>query len=472
MSTPYPGGPPDPRWPPAGAPPAGPPAQWGPPPAGPPQWGPPPGAPSGGRRGGLVVGLVAGLVVLALVAVAAAVVLSGSEDDDRADDLGSGPRSEPEEAWTEELDLPEDAEVAVVADRERVFTLVSTFEGEGTLTAWSADDGDELWREEVAVPAFADDPVPLGDALFVTEQDDEGIDSTRLLDAATGEEIWEADGKPSTGYASFGPTIATPLAAADPILFEDAGGDDGHVAAVDRATGEVLWEEDAGEAVPCGDVVVAARGESTEVGGEIVAWSLDEGEELWTAEGGAGGCDDDVVALSTATDEVAILDVRSGEERTVIELPDGSGTWRGAPFGDHVVVNRITFGSDEEEGTIDAAIHPIEGGDATWEGEAIAGALDEERVLLVTEDEDLVIIRPDGEEIGSVAFEEGPGCNAFTPEIVLGCDEDGGPVVTAFAIAGAPEEIWSVDVGDDVRASALGGDALYVATDDQLIALR
>jgi outer membrane protein assembly factor BamB len=435
--------------------------------------------PSTAPRTGRIVAALGVLVVLAAVAVVAVLVAGGS-DDAPDGDLGSGPRDQPEEAWTEVLDLTEETELRVVADRERVFVLASTLVlddedlgTDATLTAWAADDGEELWSVPVSVPGLADAPLPLGDRLLVIEQDDEGIDSTRLLDAATGEEVWTAEGRPATAYASSGPTPTAFAATADPLLFEDAGGDDGHVAAVDLATGEVLWEEEAGEADPCGDVVVAASGEDAEADGTLVARRFADGDELWTAEGQAGGCDEDVVAVSTAPDEVAILDLASGEERSVIAVPDGDEPWRGAPFGDHVVVNRITFGDDATEGTIDAAVHPIDGGGPTWEGEAIAGALDEERVLLLTEDERLTIIRAaDGEELGSVRYGEGGSCGALTAEVVLGCDEDGGPTVTGYSLTGAPERIWTVDVGSDVTASALGGDTLYVATDTELIALR
>lgn len=522
MSTPYPGAPggPPPQWPGAvpppppygavpqpgaGAPgysapgssappppgPGGPPPGWGGPPSG---WGgppPPPGPPPTPPRSGPPVGLILGcVVVVALVGLATAVlVVRGLSGDDggSSTDVGSGPRSEPEEAWSVDIDGSED--VTVLSDGERVFAVVSTedtddtFTTTATVTAYAAADGEELWTESVASSGF-DDPLRVlddGQVLLVDADDD--ATTTRLLDAATGDEVWEADGEAGDAQVAVGIGPVIDFGDFDPILLDVSDDDDDEqVVAVDRATGDQLWDADASGALPCGDDVVityadgdVAEDSFTPTAGEVVVRDADTGDELWSADAFPGFCAQGRVTLGTADDEVTVFDVDSGDERTVLDISDGvdDSFVYAIPFGDFVAVSQLSLGT---EGGTYAAIFPIDGGEPTWDDDTTFVFPVGDDVALAGEDggSDATLVRArDGEELGrvSVSTDDNDCDGALNSRTVVVCSSDS-PEVTSYSLADGLEELWTVDVGFDVSAIAVGGDTLFAIDDDELVAFR
>lgn len=539
MSTPYPGGPP-PQWPPAGGPPPGPdpygggapdpygggaadpygagpdpygggPAGpygggpgWPPPPGGPggpgglygggPGW-PPPGAPGGPggpggppaprRRTGRVLVLVAAAVVLVLVAGAALVALTRGSDPDQVD-FGAGPSGEPEEEWT--VDLGPEADRSITTDGDRVYVVreeepedEESYERTGVVTAYAAEDGEELWEHELVDGYASSDVVrPLGDDQVLVAG--YGDDTTALLDATSGDVVWEVDGEPVDTEVSLG--LSGPFgrtAPPDVLLMSVDDDDETRVAVVDRADGDELWDVTGDDALLCGDVVVTStEGEQEDedsfepVPSEIAGHDAATGDELWSLDGVPGLCDEDQIAIGTSDEELALVDVASGDEGETFPVA-GSGQVYGIPFGDHVVVSAIDFLS--EEPSVSVAVHPRNGGDATFEDDdAFAIPISDD--LLITADqegEEVRLIRAsDGEEVGSQDFGDADGsCDgALTTRTAIFCEE-GDPDVTAFALDDGFEELWSVDVGAGVLEATVGGDRLFAVTEDEeLVALR
>jgi len=433
----------------------------------------------------VIGGVVA--VALLLVVVAAVVAiprLTGDEETRRG--FGPGPTQEPEEQWATDID--EDSEIALVADDERVYALEQVSTEDGTppgedpptnVRAFAASDGEELWEAEVQGFVFqgTDTLVPLGDdqVLLVDSGGDET--TTKLLDAETGEEMWEVDGQPSSGYSLLGFFGGPSIQGASVIVFEASGDDagDSSVAAVDRDSGEELWSETASGAYPCGDVVIAYEEDPDDDGGfsasPITAYDADDGEELWDADGEPGLCDDAAIAIATDTDEVQVRRLSDGDEVTTLGLPDGDEAWFGIPFGDFVVVQRST--SDDETVDADAEVHRLSGGEPTWEETGVSAfPVGGERLLVGPAsdegDQDVFLVRAsDGERIGDRTFPADMGDNscdgAFSDRTAIACTT-GSSDVSSYELDGL-EELWSVDAGADVLQVALGGNRLFVATD-------
>lgn len=469
------------------------------PPAGPPQWGPPPqpyGQPQPGwgapppppKRSGAPVGVIIGAVaVVALVGLVTTVLvvraLSG-DDGGSSTDFGAGPRSEPEEAWSVDLDGGD--EVSVLSDGDQVYALVSTddedFDTTVVVTAFAADDGEELWSESVGSSGF-DEPLRVlddGQVLLVDVGDET---TTRLLDGATGDEVWQADGEPSDAQASVGIGPILDVGRLDPLYLTvaDEDSDEETVVAVDRASGDELWDADGGDALPCGDDAVITYTDGgtddesfTPRPGEVVVRDADTGDERWSQEAYPGFCSGGHVPLGTAADEVTVFDVGSGEERSTIEL-DGvdDGFVYSLAFGDHVSVSQITF---DDEGGAYAAIFPIDGGEPTWEGDdSFAFPVGRDVVLVGDEggSEATLVRARDGEELGevSISTEDNDCDGAISSRTILVCATDS-PEVTSYSLEDGLDEVWTVDAGVDAAAIAVGGDTLFVVGDDALVALR
>jgi len=441
----------------------------------------------------MIGGVVA--VALLLVVVAAVVViprLTGGEDERRG--FGPGPTQEPEEQWATDID--KEAEIVLVADDQRVYVLeegeVDVDSGEEApiaVRAFAASDGEELWDTEVEGLLSQGTPIlsPVGDGQVLLVDNGGGEPTTRLLDADTGEEVWEVDGEPSDGYQLFGLFGAPSVQGAEVIVF-DVGGSDGadpSMAGVERHSGEELWSEKADSALPCGDVVLAVEDDDDDDddGGDdfnatpLTAYDSGDGEELWTAEGQPGLCDGTNVALSTANDEVQVRRLSDGDEGAAIDVPDGEETWSGIPFGDRVLVQRSTLTEDEVE--LEVAVYQGAGDEPTWEdSDVFALPVDDDRVLTVTfgdrADQEIALIRPsDGEELGQASFPaEDNACEgAFGAQTVISC-ETGSADVRSFTLDSL-EEQWAIDAGADVLRVAVGGDRLFVATDDgELLGFR
>lgn len=511
MTSPYPGAQP-PSWPPPGGPPAGapaPPPGWAspppppgvggwqspPPPPGPPGgWPPPPpgaGTPPPSGRGGRTAVIIGAVAVVALVAVAATVLvvraLTGDDGGRGPLDFGPGPHSEPEEQWSLDLDATDEDDVAVASDGDRVYVLVFTeddedFTSTATLTAYAVDDGDELWSEEAAADSF-DDPLRLlGDGELLLFDEDE--ETTRLIDAATGDEVWEADGVPVDTQLPVGLGPQTDPGSLDQVYLTVYDEDEDRLVAVDRETGDELWSEVGSDAIVCGDVVLTITdGEPVDdddffpTESEIVARDPDTGDELWSRDAFPGLCHDGEVALGTDAGEVTLVDVRSGDEGLVIDTgPGGAGDGGfsiAIPTDEVVVVSRFDFG---EDGSSRASIYRRSDGEEVWDEDDVFAFPVTDELVIAGEDEgnDATIVRAsDGEELGDIRVVGSDNlCDgALTRRTVVTC-ETGQPDVDGYSLDDNGEELWSVDVGVDVLQVAIGGNWLFVVSEDELVALR
>src|SRR5262249_31767393 len=102
--------------------------------------------------------------------------------------------------------------------------------------------------------------------------------SAHAFDASDGRELWRTDLAPMDWAASWGGIAARP-----DVVVGGAVNDALHLAALERATGEVRWRhagrDIAGVSAPpaiAGDVVVAARAP-----GWLAAYSFDDGTQWW-----------------------------------------------------------------------------------------------------------------------------------------------------------------------------------------------
>ncbi|HEV7722734.1 MAG TPA: PQQ-binding-like beta-propeller repeat protein [Iamia sp.] len=430
--------------------------------------------------------------MLVLVAGAALVLVTRSDGGAASSDFGAGPGSEPDEAWAVDLDHGDDDDVSVLSDGERAYVLTATeidddedFSSMVTVTAYAAGDGEELWSEELEGDLF-DDPVRLlgDDQLLLGDSDGDGDESTRLLDAATGDEVWEADGRPvdtqlALGY--FGPTIDP--GDLDEILLttEDDDGDQS-VVAIDRESGDELWDEDGDDALVCEDVVVTiVEGETdsetfTPAPAEITGRDDTTGDELWTRDALPGLCDDGEIALGTGDGEITLVDVETGDEGTVFDPPGHGDFLIAIPFGDHVAVSQYSFSEEEDDALAQASVHPRDGGDPIWEEDDTFVFPITDDLLIAADDsnEDATLIRvSDGEELGEIPVngDENECDGALTHLTVVVC-ETGDPDVTSYRLDTDVEELWTVDAGADVVQVAVGGDTLFAVTEDELVALR
>ncbi len=454
--------------------PPGPPGLWSPPD---PPVSPAPAPPRRTGRLALVLGAVA-VATLAALATAALVVRAVSGDGGGAGDtdFGSGPRSEPSEEWSVAVDGGPDG-TAILSDGERVYVLTST-EGDDystttTVTAYAASDGATLWTEDAEASTF-DTPLRLlGDQVLLSEYGE--ATTTRLLDATTGEEVWEADGMPPDDPFGFG---LPPFLTTGPTDVFHLVSYDGELVAVDRSSGEELWHAAGTNATICDDVVLLA-GESDfdldtlmPMASEIVAHHPRSGEELWTSNGVPGPCHDDLVAL-TGNGEVTVLDAHTGDRRATISLGRASGSYPFTfLFGDFVAATSIVL---EEEGAAHSGIYAIADGEATWEDEGafLVPISDDLAIAGNDSDDDAILIRAhDGAELDRIELDsEDNTCSAvFARDTIVLCD---GPDVTSYAFStDGYDELWTIDAGADVSQVAVGGDRLFVLTDGTLAAYR
>jgi outer membrane protein assembly factor BamB len=174
-------------------------------------------------------------------------------------------------------------------------------------TRWSHALGDPSVRWCLGVPVVESGTVYVGSAM-----------SVHAFDAADGTESWRTDLASADWAASW-----AGVAVGDDVVVIGAASDDLHLAALERATGDVRWRhagrDIAGVSatpVVAGDMVLAARAP-----GWLAAYALSDGSERWRQP-----LDDAwPVALAVAGD-LAI--VRSSTGRVAVhELADGVRRW-------------------------------------------------------------------------------------------------------------------------------------------------
>ncbi len=201
--------------------------------------------------------------------------------------FGSWPADGPPTLWRAKLGSGYSA--ASVADG-RVFTLF----GDGTmeyLAAFSAADGEELWRVRLDVErkdSFGDGPRSTpsvaGGAVYALGAKGKLV----AVKAESGESIWSRD-----LVADFGARVPQWGVSTSPTVFEDlllldVGGRDGHgVVALSRADGKLAWKAASGVAGYSTPLVIEAAGTEQALfftGKSLVAVTPREGRPLWSYE--------------------------------------------------------------------------------------------------------------------------------------------------------------------------------------------
>lgn len=244
---------------------------------------------------------------------------------------------------------------AVIAD----FDLVSETDVPEQLVAFSACDGEKLWSQELYV-GTSSSPVahngtvyiPSGGSLLAFDADtgrlvwetaivDVAVDGTRPVIASDAVLVLSGTGTLFSIDATNGETVWTqqiegnsegsPLVIGDhayvavyrpPIMSDDAVQDpSGVLAAMDLATGDVVWAEE--QALPVDDP--AANASAVFVGrGPVVAQDLETGATAWTSSEDLGSC----APLTATADTVYAVANPSGEEKLVaFDVTDGSVNW-------------------------------------------------------------------------------------------------------------------------------------------------
>lgn len=210
----------------------------------------------------------------------------------------------------------------LAADGARVYATT----GYGETVAINTADGSILWRQRLQSPATGA-PAVAGARVFVA-----GDDGTAwALDAASGRVLWSAQGASNINAFRFD-AGAAPAVSGNVVVFPFSSG---ILLAADVATGKVLWN-----AAVSGRKLGRAYAQSGDVTGDPVitggilyagteagrtgAYSMAQGQRLWTAEEGAlnpplvaGG------SVFTVNDDGRLvrLDARDGQTIWAVDLP-------------------------------------------------------------------------------------------------------------------------------------------------------
>jgi outer membrane protein assembly factor BamB len=224
------------------------------------------------------------------------------------------------------------------------------------------------------------------------------------IDLASGEPEWHFDA-PAPGIVSDDDTIAATVAVDEDSVYI-ASGNSTVGFAVDRETGEQVWESEAmGTYSP---TLVDGRLYSAQLGSGVKCLDADSGEQLWRSEFG-GGLDivpavADGTVVSAGENGVYAFDAESGDRRwrsrpdglgrpaepTIVDgtvlfgeqdtetgrlyavsLADGSEQWRVETETGSIKYSPAVAGSDVYLGTDDGVVHAIDREDRTvrWSAE-------------------------------------------------------------------------------------------------------
>jgi outer membrane protein assembly factor BamB len=221
---------------------------------------------------------------------------------------------------------------------------------DGHVYALDAESGRQRWRARTGGPV-ASSPAVAGGRVHVLSYDGK----LHTLDAATGEPVWkfatagerrfEARGlhgwlpKNQTFADPFDVFLSSPVVAGGKVVF---GSGDGHVYALDAATGALAWKVDTGEVVHASPAVADG---SVFVGNwksTLFALDLASGAERWRFQAGTDALianqqgfqsspavADGVVYVGCRDSNLYAIDARSGRERW--RFPTGASWVVGSP---------------------------------------------------------------------------------------------------------------------------------------------
>jgi outer membrane protein assembly factor BamB len=332
----------------------------------------------------------------------------------------------------------------VVADG-RVFVGISDFAAarSGAVAAFDAATGEPIWRREVG-NGVRNAPAVSGDTLVFGRAD--GI--VEAVDVATGEPRWQVD--LGTGLeANHRRLQAAPTIAGDVVYI----GVHRRFAAIELATGDVIWEAapaagvtmtSAAAAAVSGDTMVAtvARGRDG-----AFAWNKSSADEMWrTSRAVALGVHAspvvgaNLVYLANAEGDVHALSLATGEIEWSVSLVS-AGNWDYAIVGTPVLAENRLFVPTQYRHLValDAS-----NGEVQWRIEA-----GESRLPVAH---------------SSTIARSFSGSPALAGEVLWVGGVDG--VLRALQPESG-DELWRVDLGSPITAGlAPAGEILFVATYD------
>lgn len=417
------------------------------------------------RRSRLLIG--AAVVVVVLVLAGLAVSRRGGSSFEAAPvGRAEGPAASPtDEVWS--VDLGGDGYGTIIAGPDVVYRLESQEE----VTAYDAADGDELWSVELADAGSLFPATPLGDdAVLIRDEPDAFDPVTRLLDARSGDERWEAEGAPVIVYRDSTSADALAIHDLDVVLLRTGDSD---VVAVDRRSGDERWRvEGAEQAGVCGEVVLVATGDPDDAvfsADGVRAVDPSTGEEVWSADGGLGQCRAGLVAVADEG-RAMVLDGSTGEVGDEVAIDEEDGLVVATPMVDTVLVQQVT--SDAGARTV---VYPRDGGEAVLEADdVVAAPVGADTILLSPfrqSGEHRLVRAADGEELAVVAVQPGLENDCvpvFTPTVLIPCIA-GAPQVAAFALDDG-EQRWELDLSEEPASSlAVVGEHLATLSPDALV---
>jgi len=217
----------------------------------------------------------------------------------------------------------------------RTLSGASTGGGSGCLYAFDADSGEVRWQQDTPVTTA---PVPAGETVYYGRSTG-GTSALVARDVDDGTERWRAELAPTEGFvAVFGEP-----AVVDGVVYTTAtvnGGSstdgEGLVLAVDRESGERLWERSLGEGAIAGPVVHDGTVYAATKDGRLAALSAADGSVRWeqTVEG------DVYTTPVTDGDRVVAL---AGGALVAVDAASGEGRWR-TSIGDVLINGLATTG--------------------------------------------------------------------------------------------------------------------------------
>jgi len=301
---------------------------------------------------------VEGVYTMAQVALRDGTVFTASGERAYAIDAATG-----EQAWSQPVDhLGHHYPVAVSGSTAfvptRTLNGATTGGGAGTLHALSTDSGTERWRQDAPITTA---PVPAEETVYYGRSAGESA-AVVARDAESGAERWRESLSPTEGYvAVFGePAVVGDVVYATGTVNGGAETEaDGLVFALDRDSGERLWEQSLGAATLAAPVVHDGTVYATAKDGRVVALSAADGSPVWESR-----VEGDVYTTPVTNGDSLVLLA----EGALVQVDAASGEvgWRTA-IGDVLINGMATTGDTVYVGGNELRAVDLADGTLRWE---------------------------------------------------------------------------------------------------------